>query len=253
MNESWSAYDFIKQCVANSHYAQEMGFDVLPVSDLEEFEDLLNQLSDALPDRDGKPHDIIAVSDDAQGVIELEPHPRTRRIKSVFLAAEAPIDNHGMRAAGMARLREMFRLIITALIPEKIRLENKGIAIDQRITFAEMPRYFAQSYACAHFTFAVDQPTDFRYIPNDWIAPDDINARPNIIQTTGYLCLLSYTATFKVQTIRWVRDNTGLGLLEAKNLVESTPCKVLYSEDQVYLEQCLQELADIDAVAEIRQ
>ena len=63
--------------------------------------------------------------------------------------------------------------------------------------------------------------------------------------------LLSYNEN-KVHTIKVVKDEFGLGLADAKNLVESAPCEVGTYQSKSAAERLKSELEAAGATAEIR-
>ena len=104
----------------------------------------------------------------SQGYIALANTPRTRRVKTIFLAMRHAIDDMEARLACMEDLRELFRQFMSQLILERTRLEQSCIYLDERITFNEMNEYFFSGCACAYFQIAVDTFTDLRYNADEW-------------------------------------------------------------------------------------
>ena len=94
--------------------------------------------------------------------------PRTRRVKTIFLAMRHAVDDMEARLFCMELLRELFRQFMSKLILEKTRLEQSCIYLDERISFNEMDRYFASGCACAYFQIAVDTFTDLRFNADEW-------------------------------------------------------------------------------------
>ena len=111
---------------------------------------------------------LVCVSDIANGYTELHNTPRTRRVKTVFLAMRHRIDDMKARNSCMDTMREVFRQFMSKLILEKTKLEQHCIYIDPRISFNEIDRYFFSGCACAYFQIAVDVYTDLRINPAEW-------------------------------------------------------------------------------------
>ena len=111
---------------------------------------------------------FVCVSDIADGYTELNNTPRTRRVKTVFLAMRHAAEDMEARSECMETMRELFRQFASQLILEKTRLEENCIYIDPRITFNEIDRYFFSGCACAYFQIAVDCYTDLRYNADEW-------------------------------------------------------------------------------------
>ena len=111
---------------------------------------------------------FVCVSDIADGYTDLNNTPRTRRVKTVFLAMRHAADEMEARTECMEILRELFRQFMSRLLPEKVRLEENCIYLDPRISFTEIDRYFFSGAACAYFQIAVDVYTDLRYNPDEW-------------------------------------------------------------------------------------
>ena len=150
----WDATDYFKQLTATNRLAKEQGFTFCSVSGLDGFEEALDhmQRSKAL----------------VCGYTELHNTPRTRRVKTVFLAMRHRIDDMKARNSCMDTMREVFRQFMSKLILEKTKLEQHCIYIDPRISFNEIDRYFFSGCACAYFQIAVDVYTDLRINPAEW-------------------------------------------------------------------------------------
>ncbi|MBQ9465339.1 MAG: hypothetical protein IJU62_00005 [Muribaculaceae bacterium] len=111
---------------------------------------------------------FVCVSDIANGYTELNNTPRTRRVKTIFMAMRHKIDDMAARNTCMDIMRELFRQYMSLLILEKTKLEQQCIYLDPRISFNEIDRYFFSGCACAFFQVAVDVYTDLRYNAAEW-------------------------------------------------------------------------------------
>lgn len=156
----WSATDFFQNLVANNKLAVAEGFTFCKVSGLEGFEEALHAIQQATA--------FCCVSDIADGYTELNNTPRTRRIKTVFLAMRHAIDDMDARNECMEIMRELFRQLMSVLTLERVKLEQNCIYLDPRISFNEIDRYFFSGCACAYFQIAVDVFTDLRYNADEW-------------------------------------------------------------------------------------
>ncbi|MBR5117351.1 MAG: hypothetical protein IK100_01755 [Muribaculaceae bacterium] len=156
----WSATDFFKQLTRTNKLATNYGFKFCRVSGLEGFEEALDNMQ--------RSKAFVCVSDIANGYTELHNTPRTRRVKTIFLAMRHRIDDMQARLECIETLRELFRQFMSRLILEKTKLEQKCIYLDPRISFNEIDRYFFSGCACAYFQIAVDVFTDLRYNNNEW-------------------------------------------------------------------------------------
>ena len=156
----WNATDFFQNLVANNKLAVAEGFTFCKVSGLEGFEEALHAMQQATA--------FCCVSDIADGYTELNNTPRTRRIKTVFLAMRHAIDDMDARNKCMEIMRELFRRLMSVLILERVKLEQNCIYLDPRISFNEIDQYFFSGCACAYFQIAVDCFTDLRYNENEW-------------------------------------------------------------------------------------
>ena len=156
----WDAAAFFERLTATNILAQKEHFIFCRVSGLEGFEEALAQMQTASA--------FVCVSDIADGYTELNNTPRTRRVKTVFLAMRHAAEDMEARSECMETMRELFRQLASQLILEKTRLEENCIYIDPRITFNEIDRYFFSGCACAYFQIAVDCYTDLRYNADEW-------------------------------------------------------------------------------------
>ena len=160
LKSDWNAPQFFEELVANNKLAVAEGFTFCKVSGLEGFEEALHAMQQATA--------FCCVSDIADGYTELNNTPRTRRIKTVFLAMRHAIDDMDARNECMEIMRELFRQYMTVLIREKTRLQEKFIYLDPRIRFTEIPEYFMGGCACAFFEVAVDKFTNLQFNPEEW-------------------------------------------------------------------------------------
>ena len=157
---NWNATSFFQDLTAHNKFATAHGFTFCRVSGLDGFEEALQTMQSSTA--------FVCVSDSSQGHIALANTPRTRRVKTVFLAMRHAIDDMEARLVCMEILREVFRQFMSQLILERTRLEQHCIYLDERITFNEMNEYFFSGSACAYFQIAVDTFTDLRYNADEW-------------------------------------------------------------------------------------
>lgn len=157
---NWNATQFFEQLTASNRLAASENFVFCRVSGLEGFEEALEQMQSAAA--------FVCVSDIADGYTELNNTPRTRRVKTVFLAMRHAINDMEARNECMETMRELFRQFMSVLTLERVKLEQDCIYIDPRISFNEIDRYFFSGCACAYFQIAIDKYTDLRYNANEW-------------------------------------------------------------------------------------
>ena len=203
----WNATAFFEDLLTRNRLAKSEGFVFRRVSGLDGFEEALSSAQSATA--------FCCVSDIADGYTELNNSPRTRRVKTIFLAMRHAAEDMEARNACMETMRELFRQMMSVLILEKTKLEQSCIYLDPRISFNEVDRYFFSGCACAYFQIAVDKYTDLRYNKDEW-------GEPHID-----IWLMSYTEGNKVYPTKLVREYTGLGLKTSKELVESAPVYIL--------------------------
>lgn len=156
----WNAAAFFKRLAELNRLARRENFTFCRVSGLEGFEEALQAMQSASA--------FLCVSDIADGYTELNNTPRTRRIKTVFLAMRHAPEDMQARNGCMDIMRELFRQFMSQLVMERVRLEQNCIYLDPRISFNEVDRYFFSGCACAYFQIAVDLYTDLRYNPDEW-------------------------------------------------------------------------------------
>ncbi len=160
LNGQWDAAAFFENLTASNRLAQAEGFTFCRVSGLDGFEEAVNQAQTQTA--------FVCVSDLADGYTELYNTPRTRRVKTVFLAMRHAAEDMTARQECMEVMRELFRQFASRLILEKVKLEQNCIYLDPRITFTEIDRYFFNGAAGAFFQIAVDVFTDLRLNPDEW-------------------------------------------------------------------------------------
>lgn len=159
----WNATAFFRDLTLRNRLAVDNGFQFRSVSGLDGFEEALSTLLDTTA--------LVAVSDIADGYTELNNTPRTRRVKTVFLAMRHQESDMPARNQCMDLMRELFRQFMSLLTLERVRLEQNCIYLDPRISFNEIDRYFFSGGACAYFQVAVDIYTDLRFNPDEWLNP----------------------------------------------------------------------------------
>lgn len=228
LKNDWSATEFFQELIANNKLAVAEGFTFCKVSGLEGFEEALHAMQSATA--------FCCVSDIADGYTELNNTPRTRRIKTVFLAMRHAIDDMDARNECMETMRELFRQLMSRLTLERVRIEQNCIYIDPRITFNEIDRFFFSGCACAYFQIAVDVYTDLRIDYGEWID----------LHTSYTVWLISYKDDGKMKTIKLVKDNFDLGLREAQKIVDDAPCIITSDMSQEKVDAFREALKNID-------
>lgn len=158
---NWNAADFFEQLIKKNKLAQEAGFRFARVSSLEGFHDAINTTISAKA--------LMAVSDTSSGAMMVAGAPRTRRVKTVFLFMRHGVNDNKARENALAKLEELFRQLMSALILEKTKLTEDHLFIDDRISFTEIDKYFFTGGACAYFQIAVDTATDISYNADEWL------------------------------------------------------------------------------------
>lgn len=156
----WNVTQFFSDLLAKNKLAQAEHFTFCRVSGLDGFEEALAAMQNATA--------FCCVSDIADGYTELNNSPRTRRVKTVFLAMRHAAEDMDARTECMEILRDLFRQLMSVLILERTKLEQSHIYLDPRISFNEIDRYFFSGCACAYFQIAIDKYTDLRYNPDEW-------------------------------------------------------------------------------------
>lgn len=157
----WNATAYFKELVRRNRMAQDYGFCFCRVSGLDGFEEALSAMQDAKA--------FVCVDELGAGYSQLSPSPRTRRVKTVFLAMRHAIDDMEARQRCLDVMRELFRQLMSALIREKTAIEEHFLYVDPKIQFSEISSYFASGCACASFQIAVDSMTNLCYDEDEWI------------------------------------------------------------------------------------
>lgn len=158
---NWDAGSFFQRLTTCNKLAQQHHFTFCHVSGLEGLHEFLPKMQTQ--------QNFVCVSDIAPGYTEIENSPRTRRIKTVYLAMRYPVENPEMRQSKMDIMQELFRQFMSQLILEKTKLEENKIFLDNRIAFTEVHEYFLSGCACCYFEIAVDVYTDLRLNEEEWI------------------------------------------------------------------------------------
>lgn len=158
---NWDATAFFERLTKKNILAQQYGFKFCRVSGLEGFQEALASMQNTTA--------FVCVNDVAQGYTSLDNAPRTRRVKTVFIAMRHKLDDMHARQEKFDVMREIFRQFMSVLIRQKTKLEEHCIELDRRISFNEIGEYFFSGCACAYFSVATDVHTDLRYNEAEWI------------------------------------------------------------------------------------
>ena len=244
LNGRWDASEFFLRLTATNTLALAEGFTFCRVSGLEGFEEAVAQLQTK--------NAFVCVSDINDGYTELNNTPRTRRIKTVFMAMRHKADDMEARTECMEIMRELFRQFMSQLILEKVKLEQNCIYLDPRITFTEIDRYFFNGAAGAYFQIAVDVYTDLRLNPDEWLSEDDFDNQDKK-EYIYDLYLIGYdNPSLKMSLIKYIRSmycSVATSLKEAKDLMESaTPDKPALIAKGLTQYQLYVSVAQLDSV-----
>lgn len=166
-NGAWNATAFFQQLTNTNKLAANSGFVFCRVSGLDGFEEALARMQ--------KTKAFVCVSDISAGNVAINNTPRTRRVKTVFLAMRHRIDDMNARQNCFNTMREIFRQFMSVLILEKTRLAEEYIFMDDRITFEEISQFFFSGCACAYFNITIDVFTDLRFNENEWLQSTTLN------------------------------------------------------------------------------
>lgn len=240
LNGDWNASDFFLKLTATNRLAMAEGFTFCHVSGLEGFEEAVSEMQ--------MHNAFVCVSDINDGYTELNNTPRTRRIKTVFMAMRHKAGDMEARTECMEIMRELFRQFMTRLIPEKVRLEQNCIYLDPRITFSEIDRYFFNGAAGAYFQIAVDCYTDLRIDTEQWI--EETTGSTGSERFYYDLYLTGYDREQKMKTLKYITGfygTTAPGLPEARVLADSPPALVASRLTQYQLYVCLAQLDSVNA------
>ena len=111
LNGRWDAASFFENLTATNKLAQQEQFVFCRVSGLDGFEEAVNQAQTQTA--------FVCVSDIADGYTELNNTPRTRRVKTVFLAMRHAAEDMEARSECMETMRELFRQFMSRLLPKR--------------------------------------------------------------------------------------------------------------------------------------
>lgn len=157
---NWDAASFFKSLTEKNLLAKSNNFCFRQVSSLEGFEEALRSATAKTA--------FVCVSDSSAGIIQLNNTPRTRRVKTVFMAMRHKVEDMDARKKCLGIMQEIFRQFLSVLIRENVKLQEKKIYLDPAISFQEIDKYFFTGAACAYFQLSVDRYTDLRFNDSEW-------------------------------------------------------------------------------------
>lgn len=156
----FSAFNFFSDLTQRNLLAQKLGFQCAQVSSLEGFHELLRSATEVRA--------MVCVSDTSTGFTDLINAPRTRRLKTVFMAMRHGEKDEAVRQECFTAMNELFNQFMSVLLKQKVKLQKDLQYLDSRITFQEIDRFFYTGAACAHFTIAIDTFVDLTFKPEQW-------------------------------------------------------------------------------------
>lgn len=156
----FSASDFFRGLTAKNRLARKYNFGFAEVSGLQGFIDAISQ-ADCFPN-------VVCVDDTSDGFAELDNTPRRRAVKTVYIAMRHAPGDYNARAQCMTIMHDLFLQFLSAILPEKIRLEQGGLYLGSNVPFSEMDKYIATGAACAYFQISLDRFVDLSYNPEQW-------------------------------------------------------------------------------------
>ncbi len=157
---NWSASTYFRRILPLNLLARQHKFTFCMVSGLQGFEDALKSAKSTTA--------FLCVSDTSDGFLDLDNAPRSREVKTVFLAMRHKALDMDERQQCMDIMRELFRQLMSAFIRERSLLHQLPLYVDPRISFSEIDRYFFTGCACAYFQIAADLPTNLAYNESEW-------------------------------------------------------------------------------------
>lgn len=158
---------FFKRCTEESKLAKSLGFGFARVSGLESFEDALKSLT-IYPA-------LVCATDSSDGYLQFSNSPHERRVHTVFLAMRHAEGDMEARQRCLDTLRVLFRQFVSRIIRERDRIELGCQAIDEKITFQEVDRWFFPGCACAYFNIAVTEWESIFFDERQWEIQEDNN------------------------------------------------------------------------------
>lgn len=156
----WDASTYFERLTSKNKLAQAEGFRFCRVSGLDGFEEALSAMQNTTA--------FVCVDELGAGYSQIAPSPRTRRVKTVYLAIRHPVDDMLARQQCFETMRELFRQFMTAFIRERTSIEEHFLYVDPRIQFSEISQYFMSGCACASFQVSVDSMTNLCYDGDEW-------------------------------------------------------------------------------------
>ena len=157
----FNAYKFFAELTNRNLLARQHNFVCCRVSGLDGFEDALKNQTRSTA--------LVCVSDTSAGYTELNNTPRTRRVKTIFMAMRHKDFDMEARDKCYNIMREIFNQFMSVLIQQRMKIELEYLYLDPRVTFQEIDSYFFNGAACAHFSIAVDHYTDLSFKAEQWI------------------------------------------------------------------------------------
>lgn len=156
----WDAESFFREKIAHNRLARKHNFQFCMVSGLHGFEDALAGAQ--------RRRNFVALCETSDGTSTLDMSPRTRRVKTLFIAMPHKEGDMVARKRCFEVMHELYRQLLSALIREKTTLDRLHIFLHPEARFSEIAQYFFNGAACAHMSIVTEVHTDLIYRDDEW-------------------------------------------------------------------------------------
>lgn len=156
----WDAAAFLEGLTDRNKLAKQHGFRFCRISGLTGMEEALAAMQQTPA--------FVMVSDAPVGTMDIDNTPHQRRTVMVILAMRHRLDDMTARAECLNTMQELFRQFMSALIPERTRMQQNALFIDPRVTLQVFNKYLTPGVTCYEFELTTTAYVDLTYQTDEW-------------------------------------------------------------------------------------
>ena len=156
----WDAVRFFERLTETNKLARQHGFRFCRISGLTGMEEALATMQQTPA--------FVMVSDAPVGTMDTDNTPHQRRTVMVILAMRHRLDDMQARAECLLTMQELFRQFMSALIPERTRMQENALFIEPRVALQVFNKYLTPGVTCYEFEVATTAYVDLTYQEDEW-------------------------------------------------------------------------------------
>lgn len=156
----WDAAAFFERLTRTNKLARQNSFRFCRISGLTGMEEAIATMQQTPA--------FVMVSDSPVGTMDTDNTPHQRRTVMVILAMRHRLDDMQARDRCLQTMQELFRQFMSALIPERTRMQENALFIDPRVTLQVFNKYLTPGVTCYEFEITATAYVDLTWQEDEW-------------------------------------------------------------------------------------